>query len=80
VTEREDSPFGGITRETFRLMTDDQRSWLIYDMFSRTCSTCQQRIQQLENRKRIDTSISSVAGAVGGALALICSKFLKWDW
>ena len=78
MTERYNTPFGGITRATFEDLSESQKLDVIYDTLSRTCSDCRERIEVLENRKTLDTTISGIAGVFGGALAFVGSKLFGW--
>ncbi|MFA7218272.1 MAG: hypothetical protein WC057_06735 [Dehalococcoidales bacterium] len=78
MTERYNTPFGGITRATFEDLSESQKLDVIYDTLSRTCSDCRERIETLEHRKTWDTTASAIAGVIGGALAFIGSKLFGW--
>mgnify|MGYP003145857774 CR=1 FL=1 len=59
-----------ITKETFEKADTDTRLSLLFDIVVASHND----ISALKKRKRFDTTISSVSGAIGGALALIGIK------
>ena len=62
-----------ISKETFERMDIDSKLNTLFDI----TVSIDQRLQNLENRKLFNTTLSAFTGAIGGFLAIIAKWVLK---
>jgi len=63
-----------IDEQTYKAMDHASQNWMLFQTFNSYRDECDGRFRKLENRKRIDTALSSGSGLLGGFLAIIASK------
>lgn len=63
----------GISRETFCEMDPNSKLDVLFDYQQETFK----KVAALEQRKRIDTAVSSFMGLMGGILAVLGSRIFK---
>ena len=72
---------GRISPDSWARMDTDERLWIIYDTLNSRCANhwleCDKRITGLENRKKIDTTLSALAGVFGGFIAMV-GRWMVW--
>lgn len=64
-----------LSKEEFDKLPDPNKLGVIFD-----CLTFNTKlIQDLQKRKRIDTSITGLGGVIGGFVAVVLAKIFKLD-
>ena len=74
----------GISRETYRQMSADDKLNVLFDFHKDThqcaCDTQKKLIElekKVDRKRKLDTGVAAVAGAVSGALAYLGEKITK---
>ena len=60
-----------ITKEGWRKMTEDERSWVMYNTFITHRRACDKRFKELSRRKYVYGAVQAVGGIMGGIIAYL---------
>jgi hypothetical protein len=83
-------PSIGIEKQTYVDADEKTTKALTYDLFvslhkevgdlskrvDKEIDGCSERVSKIEKRKKFDTSISAVSGAIGGFIAILLKKLI----